>query len=151
MSESLRKKLVFATLPIAVIWAFFNYPGGNDAPARPSPEQATTPATRAVVKAAPHRPLIDLEQQELEAWGTDPFRSYTTRAADVKPKKPAATRLEWILGGIVYNHSNPLALINKKAVRIGDRVGLATVVEINKKSVTLEYQGRRITLKINKG
>ena len=37
MSESLRKKLIYATLPLAMIWAAFNLTGKKSAPAPPEP------------------------------------------------------------------------------------------------------------------
>jgi hypothetical protein len=151
MSESLRKKIVFATLPLAILWAWFNYPSAKKAPAAQFSDQLAVPAATVVAAPDPGRPQIDIEQKAQEGWGQDPFRCYTYRAARSTTENRVSTRLEWVLGGIVYSHSNPFALINKKAVKIGDRVGRATVVRIEKESVTLEYQGRQITLKLNKG
>lgn len=145
MSESLRKKIVFATLPLAVIWAAFNWP------ATKKPPQAEALAPQVVVVTPTNQPnptLIDIEREQAEPWGLDPFRTYTYRSPS---SGTGNNQLEWVLGGIIYSNSNPLAFINSRSVRIGDKVGEATVVAIEKKSVTLEYRGRRLKLSLHKG
>jgi hypothetical protein len=51
---------------------------------------------------------------------------------------PAVAFPQVRLQGIFYRPANPAALINAKTVGIGDRIGNATVVAIDRSSVTLE-------------
>lgn len=150
MSESLRKKIVFATLPLAIVWALFSILSRPEQSPQSESAQATPPPVADIQHAKPSPIHIDVEQKLGESWGTDPFRSY--RYKNVANNNSRQGR-KWVLGGIIYNHNNsaPIAFVNKKTVRVGDSLGEATVVAINKKSVILEYRGRRITLQLNKG
>jgi hypothetical protein len=148
MSESLRKKIVFATLPLAIVWALFNLLSQPEQSPQPESAQATPPPMAGIQHAKPSPIHIDVEQKLGESWGTDPFRSY--RYKNVANNNSRQGR-KWVLGGIIYNNSAPIAFVNKKTVRVGDRLGEATVVAIDKKSVILEYRGRRIILQLDKG
>jgi len=149
MSESLRKKIVFASLPLAVIWAIFNYP--SKPPSPPAPTAAETPpplvATPTPVKSPPES--INIAQARREPWGPDPFRTYTYRSAT--RGSAGAISPGWTLAGIIYSRNKPMAFVNSRMVAVGDRIGSATVVAIDKESVTLEHQGRRIRLTLNRG
>jgi len=48
--------------------------------------------------------------------------------------------------GIFYTAKNPAAVINSKMVHVGDQVGDAKVIAIDKDSVTLESDGRKKVL-----
>lgn len=155
MSENLSKKIVFAILPLAIFWAVFNYPSKKTSPQLPVPE-ATVSAEAPLTASSAQTPVrsapaIDIEARRREPWGDDPFRSpghYSRRQADDNSEP---TSLAWALAGIIYSDNNPIALVNSHMVGVGDKVGSATVVAIDRESVTLEYQGRTITLKLNKG
>lgn len=150
MSESLRKKIILTTLPLALVWAFFNFPT-EKAPVAPGPATTIAPLTQISVPASVTAQIpgqIKIVDKQSESWGQDPFRSYSYRT---KPAATGSQSLEWSLAGIIYNNVNPLAFINKKTVRIGDKVGNATVIAIEKESVTIEYRGRKIKLNLNKG
>ena len=149
MSESLRKKIIFATLPLAILWAVFNY-GDKKSTGSVDNTPAANLQTIAPITApqAPDARLISIEDKQAEPWGKDPFRT-TAEGPVTKPK--IRSQLAWVLGGIIYSHQAPVAFVNKQMVRVGDRVGEATVVSINKKTVILDFRGRRITLKLNKG
>jgi len=155
MSDSLRKKIVFATLPLAILWAVFSYPSKKTTPQPGVPEATVSAQTPVIAPSvpAPTKPAlaIDVEAKRNEPWGDDPFRSlghYSRRQADDNGEP---TSLAWALAGIIYSDNNPIALVNSHMVGVGDRIGSATVVAIDRESVTLEYQGRTITLKLNKG
>jgi hypothetical protein len=55
------------------------------------------------------------------------------------------------LTGIVYNDRTPLAIINNRPVKVGDAIDQAKVVDIGTRTVTVEYQGKRVTLTVSKG
>lgn len=51
------------------------------------------------------------------------------------------------LQGIIWDAQNPMAMVNGRSVRPGDKVGDAKIMQINRSSVVLEVDGERITLK----
>lgn len=57
------------------------------------------------------------------------------------PPPPAPSiQVEWPrVQSILYNDANPMAIINKKTVAVGDRLGNFKVKAISHASVTLEY------------
>jgi len=65
------------------------------------------------------------------------------------PAAPAPLNPEdFLLGAILRADRNSHALINNQLVGIGDRVNGAKVVEIGKYHVTIEKDGRRLTLRM---
>jgi len=155
MSDSLRKKIVFATLPLAIVWAVLNYPSKKSVsppPASDATVSVKTPMLEFSVQTpVKQAPAIDVEAKRKEPWGDDPFRlpgHYSRPQADDNSEP---TSLAWALAGIIYNNQSPIAFVNSHLVGVGDKVGTATVVAIDRESVTLEYQGRMITLKLHKG
>lgn len=149
MNEKLRKRLVFATLPAALIWAVFNYPAKQNAgPAGLAQDPSLQTIAPATVPPESKSRSADIEFMQDQPWGEDPFRSLPRRTT---AKSRGSTSLAWTLGGIIYSNQAPVAFINKRMVRVGDRIGDAEVVAIDKKTVTLKHQGRLIKLKLNKG
>ena len=149
MSEGLRKKIVFATLPLAILWAAFNF--STREPMAPI-ESSSAPSLETIAPiTAPTQSdarFINIKEKQAEPWGEDPFRTFPGRLA-AAPK--AGSQLAWTLGGIIHGDRSSVAFVNEQMVRVGDRVDEATVVSINRKSVVLDIRGRRITLKLNKG
>jgi type II secretory pathway component PulC len=154
MSESLRKKIVFASLPLAIIWALFNYPSKKNhtqAPVTVAAISAESQITATSVQPPVKAPVaIDVDARRREPWGCDPFRS-SSKSARTQVDRSESNALSWVLAGIIYNEQNPIAFVNRRMVGVGDQVGAATVTAINRESVTLQYQGRTITLKLHKG
>lgn len=64
-------------------------------------------------------------------------------AATPPPPKPEFPTLK--LQGIFYRRTNPSALISGKTVFVGEKVQGAKVIEIDRQSVTLEFQGEKKT------
>jgi len=148
MSEKARKRLIFATLPLVVIWAVFNIPSEKQTPVVSQPVARIAPEIQAVAPAPLGAGLINVQDRASQSWGADPFRtnSYESGATGLVPQPR-----EWTLKGIVYTEDNPLAFINQKSVRVGDIVNEAEVLVINKKSVILKFEDQEITLAVNKG
>ncbi len=140
MSEATRKKMVFGLLIAAMIWGAYNIDFGKKRPgsnvgASAGSAQTLTPAPRPA-------PNADIEKDEHRGWGEDPFRV-------VLPEKQRPQKtVSWNLGGIIYNASAPLAIINNRTVGIGDVIGGATVVNIDKTKVTLDHNGSAVTLRV---
>jgi type II secretory pathway component PulC len=155
MSDSLRKKIVFATLPLAILWAVFNYPSRktNSQPALVEPTASTETPVIASSEPTPanSRPTINVEAKRLEPWGDDPFRPVDQYTRPRVGNHSESTSLAWALAGIIYSDKSPIALVNSHMVGVGDKIDSATVVSIDRESITLEYQGRTITLKLHKG
>ncbi len=150
MSEKTRKILIFLTLPIALIWAAYNFPSGKKTTSQKDHPPVTEATIQPVSATAgePDARLINIEDQTAKKWGLDPFRTYLANRRG--GGTPSAQR-SWNVKGIVYNPANPLAFVNSKSVRVGDTVDDARVISIDKKSVTLDYQGRKFTLSVTKG
>ena len=151
MSESTRKKIIAGVMVVVIIWGYSNLKPSEETHPRPT----RTPETPVSVQPAPRPPkspaapkLVNVEQQAKEPWGADPFR--------VKPRsgatgKRAQKKPKWRLSGILYNAQTPIAIINKKQVKTGQTINDAKVVKIDKKAVTLEHNGKRMTLTVTKG
>lgn len=58
----------------------------------------------------------------------------------------AAFRRNFNLSGIVYSPKDSYCIINDKIVKVGERVGGATLLEITPEKVVLDYQGQTISL-----
>jgi type II secretory pathway component PulC len=92
--------------------------------------------------------LVNVEQQAKEPWGADPFR---VKARSGKKNGKARKKPRWQLSGILYNNQHPVAIINKRQVRTGETINDAKVLKIDKKAVTLEHNGKQMTLTVTKG
>jgi len=145
MRARFRKALVYASLPVALLWAVFSFTGDkpkHGEPAAPGPTAASKqPSAAGVVRPA------DLDSKIHQPWGGDPFRS----TGPSNGPERTVTGLALALGGIVFHELHPMAFINGRTVQVGDTIGGATVVAIDRRSVTLEHQGRQVKLSVNKG
>jgi hypothetical protein len=100
-----------------------------------------------IAAATPIR--LNIPAEKAKTWGKDPFRA----PARVRKTGPvaAAPQKEWIVAGILYNPSKPMAYVNGRAVGVGDVVEGAEIVSIERKQVTLIYRGNQFTVAVNKG
>jgi type II secretory pathway component PulC len=55
------------------------------------------------------------------------------------------------LNGIIYTIPRPLAIVNGQTVYVGDQLGGATVVGIDRTEVTLQINGQRKNLRLAAG
>ncbi len=149
MSESTRKKVIAAVMVLAILWGYQSLkPGAETKPESDRPVVAAVQAAAPKPRSAEPPKLVNIEQKVKEPWGNDPFRVvHDARKVD---KRPLRARL-WQLSGILYNERAPAAVINKQQVRVGDTVDDARVLEIKKKSVTLEHKGKQMTITVTKG
>ncbi|HWR83464.1 MAG TPA: hypothetical protein VN285_09180 [Candidatus Deferrimicrobium sp.] len=141
MTDRTRKTLVFLTLPVVVVWAFYSLTEKRAVkPSAPQP-----PPTQAVIgqpTANQPGPVIDIAEKQLALWGNDPFQARQT-SAGVKQQE-----LTWHLSGIMYSNQTPVAIINNRPVHTGDMIDNARVIAIEGKTVTLEHEGRLLTLTV---
>ncbi len=149
MSEGLRKKIIFLTLPVALIWAGFNLSGDKPEHKQELAGSSMEPPSNNIAQTSPAI-SINLEEKAAQPWGTDPFRTYTYGLTSDDRPTPS-TALGWTVSGIIYSSHDPIAFVNNHSVRVGDTVNEAKVMAIDKKSVIIEHNGRQITLAVNRG
>lgn len=127
-----------------------------EAPAgTPEPQQAVVPAAPPDLEIIPRDVFLlptllvqQLQQTEQEAQQTELERLRklkTSQTETVFAQKSEITDLK--LQGIFWGSSNPMAIINRKIVSVGDQVEDAEVQAITKESVTLSRNGQEFELK----
>lgn len=149
MSESTRRKILYAALVGAIIWGVYNFvPKSQVSPATTSKPAVSRQAPSAALSATFARidKTINVADMKLKGWGSDPFRARNKKTANKKAPKKV-----WKLSGIVFNDFNPLAIINGKSIGVGDMIDGAKVVKIERKKVVIEYAGNSISLSVSKG
>ncbi|HOD66279.1 MAG TPA: hypothetical protein PK186_05775 [candidate division Zixibacteria bacterium] len=143
MSPARRRLFLYVLLGLAVVWGAYSF-------RRPRPIATPPPATGAAADTAvvprsdPPARQSDVSSLAARPWGEDPFRVRVRRT----DREPAAPAPSWRLSGIVYSENHPLAIINSRPVGVGDRVDGAVVIDINKRQVTLEADGRRFQINV---
>lgn len=148
MNENLRKKIVYSILPIAIIWAGYNLKSSDDKESSTNNYATIQEITKTKTTEPNNREKL-AQEYDSKDWGLDPFHTIVKKQAVRKQKihnKPT-----WKLTGIMYNSNNPLAVINKKYVGEGEKVGSGKVISIEKEKVIIEYNGRQYTLRVSKG
>ena len=104
----------------------------------PAPEVAApTPVEPKPVAKAPDTPSTPSPSVTPPV---SPAPATTVATTPVVPNGPLKVQ------GIFYTAKNPAAVINTKMVHVGDQVGDAKVIAIDKDSVTLESDGRKKVL-----
>lgn len=160
MNDQLRKRIVYGLAVAGLIWAALNFQSKPAQPVAESVPEVPVVAAEAVetepvpASGTAIKREIDLSaiQTTNKQWGNDPFRKRATRiAAPVEVRSAPAPALNWSLTGVMYNASSPLAIVNGKPVGVGEEINGARVVEIRKRSITLEHQGERFTLAVKEG
>ena len=64
-------------------------------------------------------------------------------------RDPFSQTSKFRLSGIIYSPSESIAIVNSKTVSIGEKVGNAKVAKINKESVELSLDGKKIILTLD--
>lgn len=75
----------------------------------------------------------------------DPTRPYTARELS------AATAPRFVVNAIIISPERRVAIVNGRRVGVGDSVGNATVIAIEKEKMVLELDGKRITTGLHDG
>ncbi|MFH0762303.1 MAG: hypothetical protein V1925_00205 [Candidatus Omnitrophota bacterium] len=120
-------------------------PGAGAAPAAAGkiPKKKASPAAMPV---KPHYQLQEEESRNLELT-RNPFAA----AAGVKADDTSSVQADQIaLSGILWDKDKPLAIINNKVVKTGDKAGGCRVVEIKEESVVLNDGARDFELKLGR-
>ena len=77
----------------------------------------------------------------------DPTRPDT---ATVPAAVEHAPTVRYVVSAIFYSSDRRVAVVNGRAVSVGDRLGAARVVAIGPESLTLDVSGRHVTAKLAK-
>jgi hypothetical protein len=75
----------------------------------------------------------------------DPTRPYTARELS------ATTAPRFVVNAIIISPERRVAIVNGRRVSVGDSVGNATVIAIEKEEMVLELDGKRITTGLHDG
>ena len=152
MTIKSRQKLIGVVMVASIIWAATNFTSEDKKAAVPekprtiqplSPDQMTQSTTTAL------NPKV-VEEYKNKEWGKSPFVStYVTTDNSIDIFKPES--VVWNLSGIIYNNSSPLAIINKRPVKIGETIEHAEVIAIEKNEVILKIDDKQIRLTVSKG
>jgi hypothetical protein len=132
MTEKTRKKIVFAALFIAVIWGLYNFQWPQRQKIDPVSPAAAPAGAR---MTQPNTLTPELVQEKTNGnWGSDPFRIPNGKSVNRQGGN-------WIVTGILYNTTAPLAYINRTPMRIGDTIDNARLMDIERNYVILKYNG----------
>lgn len=146
MSEKTRKTLVFGSLVLSLIWAYFNFTGRKarrPADNRPRPAAVQTAVVpQEVLVLSPEAAT----EYEAKTWGKDPF--YHARPAAPKRAVPDKVRLHLL--GILYREVNSQALINGRVVGVGDTLSGYRVDRIERDHVKISDGGKTVILRVEK-
>ncbi|HLG53943.1 MAG TPA: hypothetical protein VI485_01345 [Vicinamibacterales bacterium] len=89
-------------------------------------------------------PPPDVELDRAPEWPRDPFLSNHVRPAAVVIEGPAPeadVEPDVVVGSILYSADRHLAVVNGRIVRVGDRIGSITILEIQPRAIVIESSG----------
>lgn len=148
MSDGIRKKIIYIFFGLSVLYLFYNT--RDNEPDRKANSPLSQESQFVVLDTnIKQTDIIDIEEKSNEEWGRNPFR-FDHTAVKMIASAPRENKV-WKLSGIVYNNASPIAIINKKPVKIGETINNAKVIKINKENVIINYQGSEIVLNVSKG
>jgi hypothetical protein len=139
------------------VWVFTRPASGTSPAGAPVATFAAAPApsggaaaASAPLDPAKVKPLPDVELDRLPDWPRNPFanlRPQEPAVVDaVAPERPSAVpKADPVVATILYSTDRRLAMVDGRIVRVGDRLGDATIVDIVPNAVIIESpdRGRR--------
>lgn len=153
MTDPTRKKILYVVLVGAVIFGVYSFSRPRKQYV-PGTMAQTVQESEMTAPAAAVQPPVNIAAIEKASWGRDPFRWDTRpqpRPKNVQSVSQPEYAPGWRLSAIVFSNSLPLAIVNGKTVKVGDVVDRAQVVRIDRKKVTLLYNGSSIEIQMSKG
>ncbi|HNW40040.1 MAG TPA: hypothetical protein PKI44_06430 [Candidatus Omnitrophota bacterium] len=95
------------------------------------------------------RPVMEYKSGDLR----DPFKTYLVKEEpkivepeNVEEPKPQLDLTKLIVQGIIWGVKTPQAIINNQVLTIGDFIENAEILSIDKKGITLSYNGELFDL-----
>ncbi len=155
MNDRTRKIIVLSSLPVALIWGYYNLIAKSDTTTGPWPDNQAAATVASALPAPLPSPATDsaiIQKIRTRSWGVDPFRGRTVSHGEPTIAQPTVTKsgLSWVLNGIIFSETSPVAYVNGRLVKVGEIVNTAKVVSIDRRTVTLEIDGRRMTISLSK-
>lgn len=155
MNDRTRKIIVLSSLPVALIWGYYNLIVKSDTTTGPSQDNQAAATVASALPSPLPAPATDsaiIQRIRNRSWGTDPFRGRTVshREPTIAPPTVTKSGLSWVLNGIIFSETSPVAYVNGRLVKVGEIVNTAKVVSIDRRTVTLEVDGRRMTISLSK-
>lgn len=151
MTERTRQKVIAGVMIASLIWAGVNY--NSDTKKEQPVEQAKTiqPLDASKVKSTQHILSKNItDEYSKKSWGRSPFVStYSLTQSGTTAFAPET--VGWNLSGIMFNKTSPVAVINKRPVKVGEIVDRAEVLAIEKDEVIIKIDDKQIKLKVSKG
>jgi hypothetical protein len=144
MDPKLRKLIIFSILIAALIYGYSNIPKKQQ-PAEPGPGE-TDPMVQPA-QIVQKSKLVDIEKYSALPWERDPFTRSFQATTDITIPSISS---EWELGGILFDETNPTAIINSRIVKAGEMIDGARVLKIDKSKVLLERNGNPFALSIKR-
>jgi hypothetical protein len=117
--------------------------------ALPTPSASDTAAAAGTIDPTQIPPVPDVVLDRLPQWPRNPFdnprRVVEPAVLEVAPVAPPVEP-EIVVGTILYSPQRRLAMVNGRIAGIGDKVGSATIVDIEPNAIVLDSptRGRRI-------
>ena len=117
--------------------------------ALPSPSASDTSHSATAVDPAQILPVADVVLDQLPQWPRNPFenprRAVQPVVMDETPVAAPPPEPEVVVATILYSPERRLAMVNGRIAAVGDKVGSATIVEIQPKAIVIDSptQGRR--------
>ncbi len=150
MNEKLRKYIVYACFGFAIIWGVYNLnPSDKSINKSSQLPPSVKNLDQTVIKLVAEQQLIDTLEMMAKKWGRDPFKIQRKIVKNFNNYKAVNNNL--VLSGIIFNKSNPFAIINNKSFKTDDKIDNATIVKIYRDKVILNMDGKEITLSVTKG
>jgi hypothetical protein len=96
-------------------------------------------------------PVPDVGLDRAPEWPRDPFFDARLRVIEAVQPTPSEAEPELVLASILHSAQRRLAIVNGRIVRAGDRIGTATIRDIEPRAVvvdTADGARRRLELRI---
>jgi hypothetical protein len=149
MTERTRKRIVYLMLVAAIAYGVYNFMPDRRAIVVHPTDESSSMAAGGITGDSVLTP--DLSAIKALPWGRDPFGARKKYAVAPQTTTLGTVRPVWTVTGIIYSSRNPMAIISGATVGVGDMVNQARVVRIEKKKVTLEYNGSRFDIFVTRG
>lgn|SRR3989338_4762568 len=136
--------LFFAVEPVA-LFSSEGVPldsGNLDSLRDPFASQLPLPPAEEIQKPAGDQSLSNQNRPS-----SDKTSQKNSQSAVEEPLKPPAVKIS----GLIWNSVNPQAIINDRILRVGDQIEAWRIEKINKDSIEISAQGKKILISANFG
>ena len=140
--------IVTGVLVLILVSAFVNSLNTIKKKKSSSSVVSTMSATSAIAVSEEQVPVKEISVLQEEETAKLEMRRDPFTAAPIKPQETSSSSIQ--LNGILWDKTNPMAIINESIVKVGDRVGAYIVVSIKQDSVILNDGNRDFELRLSR-